>query len=266
MANSVQLAIEHGIATLTIDRLERRNALNAGMFAALLEHARTLAKSPPRVVILHGANGNFCSGMDLYPDNPTAARLLPAVVTKDSSALTALIEELNAPFQAIAALPCPVIAAIEGACLGAGFELALTADLRICGTRTKFQMPETQFGMVPDLGGTVRLTRTLGRSRATSLILTGRAMDAEEATKVGLVERTVPDGETLAAAHQLAAQIRESSPAAVREVLRVLRMVDGVNDEMAFAAEMAAGVRTLLTGDVITGLEAFAMKKKPSWT
>ena len=230
---------EH-VAVITVDRQSRRNALHGPLWSAIREAGEALAQDPPRAVILTGAGPHFCAGMDLRPDNPLVTRLLPAVMGK-------------------------VIAAIEGACLGGGLELALTADLRVAGASARFTLPETRWGMVPDVGGTVRLSRLVGRARATDVILTGREVLADEALTWGLVNRVVSDGDALAAAHDLVHQILRGAPAGTAAILPVLRSVDTLDDEAAFAAETRAGVQTLTSGQVMEGVAAFSQKRAPGW-
>ena len=246
-------------------RGRRANALHGPLWSAIREAGEALAQDPPRAVILTGAGPHFCAGMDLRPDNPLVTRLLPAVMGKDEAALAELIGELKACMSALADLPCPVIAAIEGACLGGGLELALTADLRVAGASARFTLPETRWGMVPDVGGTVRLSRLVGRARATDVILTGREVLADEALTWGLVNRVVSDGDALAAAHDLVHQILRGAPAGTAAILPVLRSVDTLDDEAAFAAETRAGVQTLTSGQVMEGVAAFSQKRAPGW-
>lgn len=264
---SEHLSVDHddGVVTITVDRPARRNALHGPLWDGLRDAATALASDPPRVVILHGAGEHFCAGMDLRPDNPLVSDLAPAIAMKDPDACRAVIERLKASMNAIASLPCPVVAAIEGSCLGGGLELALTADLRVAGESARFSMPETRWGLVPDVGGTVRLTRLVGRGRSADLILTGRTIDAREALAWGLVSQVVPDGSTLERARELAASIIKGAPLATREALAVLRQVDALDDAAAFEAETQAGVTTLIGQEAMEGLAAFATKQAPRW-
>ncbi len=129
---SIELTREGGLAILTIDRPRRRNALAMEQWRALGEHSLSLAEDPTlRAVVLHGSGGHFCAGMDLNPDNPLLAEVGQAIFQKDRQVALDVIRELKANVAAIAALPVPVIAAIEGACAGGGLEVALCADMRV---------------------------------------------------------------------------------------------------------------------------------------
>lgn len=261
----LELQRDKGVAILTIRREGRRNALHGPLWSALREAAEMLSNDPPRVAILTGAGGHFSSGMDLGLDNPLLQRLAPAIVEKSERMLKELILELKEVPKAIAHIPCPVIAAIEGACAGGGMEIALACDLRVASTEAFFSLPETRVGMVPDVGGTVRSVRLLGRARATELILTGRRVGGEEAKSWGLVTRTCPPGQALQTARALASELMESAPMSTREVLRVLRSAAGLDDRTAFDLETEAGVSALLSAECMEGVAAFVEKRPPSW-
>jgi enoyl-CoA hydratase len=256
---------EGAIAIVTIRREAKRNALDGALWRLLHETAESLAKDPPRAVILTGAGEHFSSGMDLSPDNDLIQLLMPALGERDEAALAGLIRRLKAVPASIARIPCPVIAAIEGACAGGGLEVALACDLRIAGEESFFSLPETKLGMIPDVGGTVRSIRLLGPARASELILTGRKVAAREAESWGLVNRVVAKGEALRVARQLAAEIALTAPEATRSVLEVLRTAAGLTDDRAFESETTAGVRALLAGECLEGIFAFLEKRPARW-
>lgn len=257
---TLTLTHNDGVAILQIDRPDRRNALDGPLWTGLRTAAERLASAPPRVVILRGAHGHFSAGMDLKPDNPLLQRLLPAMAAKDEAVFLELITELKAAVDAFTTLPCPVIAAIEGACAGGGLEVALACDLRVAAEDAFFSMPEARVGMMPDVGGTVRLSRLIGRARAAELILTNERIDAATARAYGLVNRLVAPGQALAGAQALAQQLKSSAPTATLEILRLLR-----SPEPTFAAETAAGVRVLCSGEAVEGVTSFFEKRPPRW-
>lgn len=251
---------DRGLTILTIQRPERRNALHGPLWTELGEVARALTADPPRVVILTGAGGHFSAGMDLKPDNPLIARLMPAIMGQDEPALLALIVELKAVVAALAAIPCPVIAAIDGACAGGGLEVALACDLRVASSEAFFSLPEARLGMMPDVGGTVRLIRTIGSARALDLALSGGRIDARTALSYGLVNRLAEQGDALPAAKAFAEELLTASPSATREVLALCRSTDPTLE-----AETAAGVRVLKSGEVAEGVAAFLERRLPRW-
>jgi enoyl-CoA hydratase len=265
-ANTLEIAHEGEIAILTIHREERRNALDEPTWKAVHRAAESLAATTLRAVIITGAGDHFSAGMDLSPGNPLIMRLFPALQERDEGAIRALIHELKEITAAIARIPCPVIAAIEGACVGGGMEIALACDVRIAAEGAFLSLPEPRLGMAPDLGATVRAVRLLGRARASELILTGRRVGAEEARAWGLVNRVCPKGRALLEARAFARETFESGPATSREVLHVLRQTDQLDDATAFEMETEAGVRALLSGECMEGVQAFIDKRAPRWS
>jgi len=261
--SELKMSHEDGLAVVEICREERRNALNGPLWDALADAARSLRENPPRAVIVTGRGGHFCAGMDLSFGNPLIERLAPAVMNKDMDALRELIRGLKEILFAFGEIPCPVIAAVEGACAGGGLELALACDLRVASRDAFFSLPETHVGMLPDLGGTVRVTHLLGQARATEFILSGRRMKAEEAYALGLVNRLTDPGNALGATRELIAELSKSGPEATREVLTVLRSTG--RDPAAYDRETEAGARALATAECLEGVQAFMEKRPPRW-
>jgi enoyl-CoA hydratase/carnithine racemase len=256
----LELVRDGDVVLLTLRREARRNALHGPLWTAIGEAARALAEAPPRVVILSGAGGHFSAGMDLKPDNPLITRLFPAIQAGDTDTFRALIHELKAVVNAVAAMPCPVIAAIDGACAGGGLELALACDLRVASAGSFFSMPEARVGMMPDVGGTMRLMRLVGRARALELCLSGAQLDASTALAWGLVNRVAPTGSGLDAARALAAELLTACPSATRELLAMTRA-----PAPTFEDETEAGVRVLASGEVMEGAMAFLERRAPRW-
>jgi enoyl-CoA hydratase/carnithine racemase len=165
----------------------------------------------------------------------------------------------------LANLPMPTIAAIETNCLGGGLELALACDIRVCSERATFGLPEVRLGVTPGAGGTQRLPRAVGVSRAKELALTGRIIDAAEAERIGLVTRVVPAGQAVAAAHEIAREIAQRGPLAVREVKRLVDLSAETDIESGLAAEIDASVRVFSSADMLEGAAAFIEKRQPSY-
>ena len=160
----------------------------------------------------------------------------------------------------------PVLAAIEGAAFGGGLELALAADLRVAGAEARMGLVETSLAIIPGAGGTQRLPRLIGRSRAKELIFTARRLDAAEAERLGLVDRVVPAGTALDAALALAREILPNGPVAVRMAkLAVNRGVE-LDRESGMAFEQACYAQVIPTKDRLEGLAAFREKRKPHYT
>jgi enoyl-CoA hydratase/carnithine racemase len=166
----------------------------------------------------------------------------------------------------LAELPMPTIAAIEGHCLGGGLELALCCDIRVASETARLGLPEVRLAVIPGAGGTQRLPRVVGTTRAKELILTGRLLSAHEAEAIGLVNRVVPAGEAVAAADTLAAEIAARGPVAVREAKR---LVDAALDRdigAGLEAEFQASERIFATEDMVEGARAFFEKRDPKYT
>lgn len=253
-------------AVLTLNRPSKRNALHRDLFHALRDAVLLVGAESPRAVVLTGSGDHFSAGLDLSPANPLLGVLLQALQAGDRDAFAGLIAELNGCLDPLASLPCPTIAAIEGHCVGAGLEVALACDLRVLSSTARLALPETRVGLVPDVGGTRRLTALVGRSRAIDLIATCRAIDADEALTWGLANRTTPAGGALAGALELASSTRVSAPGALEAALELARGLKGLADEDARALETRCGVKALVGGEAVEGATAFAERRPPRWT
>jgi enoyl-CoA hydratase/carnithine racemase len=201
----VRLEVADGVATIRLDR-PKMNAINAGLRDELAEAARAADADPAvRAVVLYGGERVFAAGADIKE-----MAELPYVDAIDHC--RRLQEALNA----VAAIGAPVVAAITGYALGGGLELALCADFRVAGESAKVGQPEIQLGVIPGAGGTQRLPRLIGPSRAKDLIFSGRHVAADEALAIGLVDRVVPDDQVYEAAMGLAARYAEGPAVALR--------------------------------------------------
>ena len=216
----IMVEISAGIAEVQLNRPEKLNALDTGMFAALVETGERLRATPGlRVVILHGAGRGFCAGLD----KGSFAAMAGGGASNFSDLMTRTHGPANAPQHAAYVwrdLPVPVIAAIHGVALGGGFQIALGADLRYVAPDAKLSILEIKWGLVPDLAG-VALMRELARGDLIrELALTGRVFSGEEALTYGFATRVCAD--PLAAARQTAREIAGRSPDAVRGLKRLL--------------------------------------------
>lgn len=247
---------EHaGVALVTIDRPDVRNALS---FALLSELAATLEAldrdGRTRVIVLRGAGDRaFAAGADIAELADQTPERLRA-------------EGHFGAWDRIAAVGLPVIAAVRGYALGGGCELAMSCDMIVAGDDARFGQPEIRIGVMPGAGGTQRLTRAIGKARAMELILTGRNLDASEAMAAGLVTSVVPAAKTVDAALQLADRIAAMPPLAVRAAVAAVRAAD----ELALAAgldhERQAFFDLFATDDQREGMRAFMEKRAPAWT
>jgi enoyl-CoA hydratase/carnithine racemase len=212
----VKVAIADHIATVTLARPEKHNALDLKMFAAIVEASEYVAAcNDVRAVVLHGDGPSFCSGLDVS----SAMSSQEGVNGSDD----ALAGEVPNRFQRVAydwlTLPVPVIAAVHGNCLGGGLQIALGADIRIAAPDGRMSVMEVKWGLIPDMSITQTLPRLVGIDVAKELTFTARVFSGEEALALGVV--THVDAEPLIAAQTLAAEIAGRSPDAVRAAKRL---------------------------------------------
>ena len=247
----VTLAIDGTIATVTLNRPDKLNALTPDMIDALAEHAARIdADTALRCVILTAAGEKaFCVGADINV----------------WSALTPLdmwrrwVKRGHQVFDLWARLRVPVIAAINGHALGGGLELAATADIRIADRRASFGLPEAGIGTCPGWSGTQRLTGLIGASAVKYMALTGRRVTADNAWRMGLVQEVADPGTALAAAQALGADIARLAPISVQ---LTKQLVDGASgDGLAAALEGIAGALAATTQDAAEGLRSFREKR-----
>jgi enoyl-CoA hydratase/carnithine racemase len=253
----VLLAVEEGIATVTLNRPAALNAISRALAADLLAALGDLAaRLDLRVVVLRGAGERaFCTGADL--------KERAALSAAEKGAHTGLI---SAAADVLAALPIPTIAAIRGYALAGGLELALACDIRLAAADAVFGLTEVRIGIFPGAGGPVRLPRVVGPGKARELIFSGRRIDAAEALACGLVERVVPPPDLDAVTAELAGQIRDAAPLAVRAVKRVLDLTADLPLPAALAYAEALRRPLDATRDYAEGLAAFAERRKPRFT
>ena len=254
------------IGIVTLDRPERRNAFNAEMWRALEKTVDDLKARLPRVVVITGAGEKaFCAGFDINPDNPQVANLIDAVHHHQREPVEALIREIRHAVDGLVSLPVPVIAALNGLAFGGGAELALRCDMRIADPATVISFSEVRLGLMPDWGGGVALSRLVGPGRAAELILTARRIDAEEALRLGVVNRISAPGKSLDEAVALAETIAGHGPRAVRHALRVIRHSPDLPLEKALDFESEEAVTLIASGECYHGIVAFLEKKKPEF-
>lgn len=202
---TVNLEVDQGVGILRLDR-PPMNALDIATQDRLRELAQEVTdRTDVRAVLVHGGEKVFAAGADIKE-----------MQVMDQAAMIARSRALQDSFTAVARIPKPVVAAVTGYALGGGCELALCADFRVAGERAKFGQPEILLGLIPGAGGTQRLARLVGPSRAKDMIFTGRQVRADEALSIGLVDRVVPDGEVYAQAHAWAAALAAGPALALR--------------------------------------------------
>ena len=252
-----EVQADRGVARLTITRPAALNALNRQVLDDLAEALGMLENDPGiRVVVVTGAGRAFVAGADI---GEIAA--LP-----DGLAAEAFSRYGQRVFHRLAESRLVSIMAINGYALGGGLELALAGDLRLMAESARVGQPEIGLGIIPGFGGTQRLARLIGEGRALELVLTGRQIPAGEALRLGLVNQVLADGELLASAEQLAAELAARAPLALAAAKRAVR--GGLDHELAagLAGEAALFGSVAATQDAREGTDAFLHKRQPHFT
>jgi enoyl-CoA hydratase/carnithine racemase len=249
--------VDH-VAVITLNRPEVRNAMNRELRQALIEGLRRVRDEDDiRVAILTGAGRTFSAGADLK-ERAQVGRV------EDANAAS-VIEAGRMPGFAKLPMGKPLIAAIDGYCLAAGFELALICDLRICTPEARFGLPEIVRGFFPGGGGPQRLIRAIPQAVAMEMILTGDPIDAAAALRVGLVSRIVPEPELLPTARQIAQRIAGHAPLAVKAVKEVAQAA--LDETLEQSLRLGSALRWIIgqTEDAREGPRAFAERRAPRY-
>lgn len=260
---NILLERKGSVAIVTFNRPQRRNAFDEHMCAELEKAVLQLRSHSPRAVVVTGAGKNFCAGFDVNPDNPQVSRLIGAVERRERAPVEALICRLQEMAEGLVSLPVPVIAAVNGDAYGGGAELASRCDFRVMDPNAVFCFSEARLGLMPDWGGGPGLTRLIGASRAADMILTGRKVGAEEALRIGLVNRVSQPGMALEEATALAETIAQNGPRAVRHALAVIRRSAELPMKAALDLEREQAVSLIVSGECVHGITAFLSKQKP---
>lgn len=261
MANLVLLQKRDNLVEIILNRPEKRNAISWPMMLELETAIDEAAQVPQARAILVRAEGSgFSAGIDLMGFTDIVAvygenwrdNLFP---------ITASYQRIVNKFERCS---LPTIVLLHGYCLGLGFELALACDFRIVAQGTKIGLPEARLGIIPDVGGTTRLTRLVGPSRAKELIMTGRNIDLDCAERWGIVNQVVAADELLGKGEGLAAELAQAAPLAVSYAKRV---IDGLADiDRGLQLEAWAQSHLMRTQDFEIGAQAMLTKQPPEWT
>jgi enoyl-CoA hydratase/carnithine racemase len=250
--------VKDGIATLTLNRPERLNALG-GTLRQDLHDAVTRAGADPevRVMVVTGAGKGFCSGGDVKAMGEAKAG------QRERPLLEKIAPGRDRTLLAMREAPQPIIAAVNGAAAGAGMNLALGCDLRIASTAAKFTQAFVKRGLHPDWGGTYFLPRVVGMAKACEMIFTGEVIDAAEALRLGIVSRVVAPEELLPTAYEIARRIAAGPPVAIRLAKRSLYANEDLDLRGALQMETMAQNICFETEDATEGIRAFGEKRAP---
>jgi enoyl-CoA hydratase len=253
----LRLDVADRIATLTVNRPDKLNALNDATMAELRRAIGQL-RSDAAVggIIVTGAGRAFVAGADIAE-----------LRSKSSAEAQDLARRGQETFRLFETSPKPVVAAVNGFALGGGCELAMACHVRVASDIAKFGQPEVKLGVIPGYGGTQRLTRLVGRARALQLLLTGEMVDAAEALRIGLVNRVVAAGESVVeAARALLQQMLANAPLALAQCIEVVNRGSDLPLDEALALEARVFGALTTSADMREGTSAFLEKRAPSFS
>jgi methylglutaconyl-CoA hydratase len=255
--NTIQLTHGSGIATITLNRPEKRNAISFELVEELMAALDEIEKSPSNVLIVTGTGKAFCAGMDLEELKSLVGKTHDENV-KDSATMARL-------FRRLYEFPKPTIAAVNGAAIAGGTGLATMCDFTLAVPEAKFGYTEVRIGFVPAIVSSI-LVWQVGHKIARDLLLTGRLFAAAEAYRFGLINEIVSPEKLLDRAKELAAQLMENSPSSVRATKRLINsfIATQLDEQIAAAIEDNARIRT--TADFREGISSFLEKRKPIWS
>lgn len=249
----LNIEIEGRIATLTMNRPAKRNAMSDGLLAEL----DAFFSNPPqgvRVVVLTGSGGHYCSGLDLSQH-----------VARDAEQTMRHSRNWHSVMDRIQFSGLPVISAMDGAVIGGGLELATSTHVRIAEPSTIFQLPEGRRGIFVGGGATVRVGRILGADRMIEMMLTGRKYGAEEGKDLGLAHYSVGEGEALPLAYDLAKKIADNATLSNYIMIQGIARIEDMSKADGFFAESLCAAIAQTSPDAVEGLQAFLEKRPPSF-
>ncbi len=255
------------IGTITLRRQEKKNALNYDLWLSLADAVKEASMDEDvRVVLLKGEGDSFCTGLDLNPDNKVIDELSKGPSAKQKVRLFNLIKMIQSIHTELELLRSPVIAAIQGHCLGAGLELACSCDMRYCSTDAVFSLPEAKFAIITDVGGLQRLPRIIGRGKASEMAFRGHSIGAEEAHRIGLVNEVYETPEVLfEKVDKIAGEIAGNPPLAVQGAKEVLLHNEEVPIAKSLEYNAAKSAMILPSEDLLEALNAYLEKRKPEF-
>lgn len=252
------LKVDGPVATITLDRPERKNPLTFESYAELRDTFEALAHDDTvHAVVLTGAGGNFCSGGDVF-------EIIKPLLERDTVGLLDFTKMTGALVKAMRACPQPIVAAVDGVCAGAGAILAMASDIRIGTAGAKVAFLFNRVGLAGcDMGACAILPRIVGQGRASELLYTGRSMGGEEAERWGFFNRLVEPDALLEVATALARDLAEGPTFANAMTKRMLHMEWDMSVDQAIEAEAVAQALCMRTNDYARAFEAFAAKRRP---
>lgn len=250
---TIKVSSAKRVGRIQLNRPAALNALNAETMEEVVSAAVSFDADPQiGAILLAGSQKAFAAGADIKE-------------MAEQSYMDMYATDWFRRWEDLARLRTPIVAAVSGYALGGGCELAMMADIIVAGTGAKFGQPEINLGVIPGMGGSQRLTRTVGKAKAMDMVLTGRQIDAEEAERIGLVSRVVPDGEVDAEAKTVAELIASKSKPAAQLAKEAVSAAFEMPLQSGLQFERRLFHSVFATEDQAEGMEAFANKRKPAW-
>lgn len=252
------------VGFLTLNRAEKRNAVSLAVWEALDEAvAMAEADAEVRAIVVRGEGKSFCSGLDLSPDNEIITIITGKPDAAQKMRFYRAVRRVQRAYSRLEHLPVPTIAAIHSHCLGAGLELALCCDIRLCSADAIFALPEAALAIITDVGGLQRLPRVVGQGHAREIAYRGFSFDAERARTINLVNEVYPDKDTLdTRALEMALEIAANPPLAVQGAKDVFLYNDNVPLERAQDYTAARSAMIMPSDDLVEAMTAFLQKRK----
>jgi enoyl-CoA hydratase len=264
MSEPVTYEREGFIGTITLNRPEKRNALSLQIWESLGEAVEKAEKdNEARVFILKGAGKSFCAGLDLSPQNELIGIIMDKPSATQKMRFYQVVRRVQEIHNRLERLNRPTIAMIHGHCLGAGLEIALCCDMRICTADTQFGLPEARLAIITDVGGLQRLPRVVGPGHAREIAFRGHRFDGERARTIGLVNDCYPDLDSLqTAALQMAKEIASNPPLAVQGAKEVFLFEDGVPTDRSLDYNAARSTMIMPSEDILEAVSSYMEKRE----
>jgi enoyl-CoA hydratase/carnithine racemase len=255
------------IAFIEINRPERKNALNWDCWHLFDEYFEKLSTSKDvRALVITGHSEDlFSAGVDVTPTDKFIDDMFQFLKDGEKEKLEQGFAYIQSVLSKLANLPFPTIAAINGLCYSGAVELAAACDIRVVREGAVICLQETRLGLIPDLGGTVRLSRLIGPGRAKDLIFTGREFSPEEAREIGLINHIFPEENFRSYVLDYVKSITANSPSALRSVKEIINATTAMDEDEALAFERRKAAENVLSEQCIEGIGAFLEKRPPEW-
>lgn len=255
------------IVFIEINRPGKKNAFNYECWQLFDRYfEKLMSKCKIRALVITGRTDDiFSAGFDVSPTDKFISDMFQALENGDKAKLVDGFAYIQTILSKLSHLPFPTVAAINGLCYGGGVELATACDIRVIREGAVMCLPETRLGLIPDIGGTVRLTKLIGPGRAKDLIFTGRQILPEEAKELGLVNHIFPKKEFQSQVIEYVKSIIANGPMALRVVKEIVDLTLTMNEVEALAFEREKAAENILSRQCIEGISAFLEKRPPKW-